>query len=104
MRGPMSAASCPYPLSPTDDVRPAEASDLTIRVCRGFDEAAPFLAELERDGATTVFQRLIWMRIWERRLAPARNAASLFVLVAEPGGRPLLLLPLCLRRHGWLRV
>jgi CelD/BcsL family acetyltransferase involved in cellulose biosynthesis len=44
------------------------------------------------------------LRLWQQELAPSRGAAPIFVLVAEPGGHPLMLLPLCQRRRGLLRV
>jgi CelD/BcsL family acetyltransferase involved in cellulose biosynthesis len=76
----------------------------TVRICFSLAEAEPFYTELERAGVATAFQRLIWLRLWQCELAPSRGAAPIFVLVAESDGRPLMLLPLCRRRHWLLRV
>ena len=87
--------------------RPAKvpaAASVTVRILFSLAEAEPFYAELERVGATTAFQRLLWLRLWQQELAPSRAATLMFVLVAEPSGQPLMLLPLCQRRHGLLRV
>jgi CelD/BcsL family acetyltransferase involved in cellulose biosynthesis len=76
----------------------------TIRICFSLAEAEPFYSKLERAGVATAFQRLIWLRLWQCELAPSRGATPIFVLVAEADGRPLMLLPLCQRRHWLLRI
>lgn len=62
--------------------------------------------ELEAGGAATPFQTRAWLLPWYRIVAPAFGVSPLFATLRErASGRPLMLLPLCLRRrHGVLRV
>jgi CelD/BcsL family acetyltransferase involved in cellulose biosynthesis len=56
--------------------------------------------ELETDGALTPFQSLAWLAPLYRVLTPRMSATPLFVLLRDKRTRrPLLLLPLCLRRR-----
>jgi CelD/BcsL family acetyltransferase involved in cellulose biosynthesis len=68
-----------------------------------FDPEAvgPQWRELESSGDLTPFQTRAWLEPWYHILAPDFRASPIFVTVREPGsGRPLMLLPLCLRRQG----
>jgi CelD/BcsL family acetyltransferase involved in cellulose biosynthesis len=76
----------------------------TLRICFSLAEAEPFYTELERAGVATAFQTLLWLRLWQSELALSRGATLIFVLVAEVDGRPLMLLPLCQRRHRLLSI
>ena len=69
------------------------------------DEVRPEWDELERSGAGSAFQTQRWLDPWYRVIAPHFAVAPLFVAVTEhDSGQPLMLLPLCIRREGWLKV
>ncbi|MBI1212593.1 MAG: GNAT family N-acetyltransferase [Alphaproteobacteria bacterium] len=59
---------------------------------------------LVKTGRSTPFQTQAWLGPWYRIVAPYFNATPLFVVVRNASGAPQMLLPLCLRRHGILRI
>lgn len=57
------------------------------------------------DGRYTPFQTPHWLRPWYALVAPHIGARPLFVTVRDRvSGEPLMLLPLCLRRLGLLKI
>ena len=65
---------------------------------------APAWAELETSGVCTAFQTQAWLRPWFDVIAPAFGASPLFVTVRDrASGRPLMVLPLSLRRAAGAR-
>lgn len=69
-------------------------------------EVAEAWRELETGGHLTAFQRLDWCRPWYAVTTAHRRAETFIILVrdARDSGRPVMLLPLCRIRKGWLRV
>ena len=60
---------------------------------------------LVNEGRLTPFQTPHWLRPWYAIVAPHLGARSLFVVVRDAISKaPLMLLPLCTRRQGVLRV
>lgn len=59
---------------------------------------------LVKAGRSTPFQTQAWLRPWYRIVAPYVGATPLFVTVKDAVGAPQMLLPLCVRRQGMLRV
>ena len=60
---------------------------------------------LVSEGRVTAFQTPHWLRPWYAIVAPFMRAQPLFVSVRDAkSGAPLMLLMLCIRRQGMLRV
>ena len=59
---------------------------------------------LVKTGRSTPFQTKAWLAPWYRIVAPHLGARPLFVSVRDKTGAPLMLLTLCTRRQGMLRV
>ena len=51
-----------------------------------------------------VFQTLEVLEVWCRTIGRARNIRPLFVAVLDRASAPLLLLPLCIERHGGVKI
>ncbi len=81
------------------------ADAYVVEVHEDIEAAAEDWRRLEREGALTPFQSLAWTQPLYAILAPRMGARPVIVLVRDrPGGAPLMLLPLCVRRFYGLRV
>jgi len=77
--------------------------DFSVEVSDSLDQARPQWAAL--DDEALPFQRLAWLAPWYEIVAPRHGARPVFVTVRDAAtGRPLLFLPLCLRRWRGLRL
>src|SRR5262249_7938590 len=88
------------------ELLPATAAKHSYQISIDFDIKAvtPQWRELELRGELTPFQTQSWLLPWYRIVAPAVGASPIFVTVRDKTlGRPLMLLPLCLRANGGLK-
>ncbi|MCX8133794.1 MAG: GNAT family N-acetyltransferase [Roseococcus sp.] len=79
-----------------------EAGAVTVTLHRDLLAAEPAWRELETHGTLFAFQSLLWMRTWLAHLGAREGVAPLIVTV-HAGPRPVMLLPLGLRRRFGLR-
>ena len=85
--------------------RDVSAGSFKIRVSGDIADCEVEWAELEQHGASTPFQTRAWLKPWYAIAAPYFEATPLVVSVCDrSSGAPLMLLPLCARREGRLRV
>jgi CelD/BcsL family acetyltransferase involved in cellulose biosynthesis len=80
----------------------AETASRRYTVSVDFDLTAisPQWRELESNGGLTPFQTQAWLLPWYQIVAPAHGILPIFVTVRDViSGRPMMLLPLCLRRE-----
>ncbi len=69
----------------------------------GLATIAPAWRAVEAQGRTLAFQRLGWVEAWWRTMAPDLPVTPLFIEVRHDG-RPVMVLPLCVRRELGLRL
>ena len=78
--------------------------DMTVGVTSDIGAAGEIYQELGADCILSAFQSRLWIECWQARLASPRGAQALFCHLRGRDGRILLLLPLCLRIEGRLRI
>jgi CelD/BcsL family acetyltransferase involved in cellulose biosynthesis len=80
-------------------------ANFEIRITGDVGEILEDWKGLESQALSTPFQTQAWLLPLYESLAPALNAKPLFALVSEKSrGRPVMLLPLCVRRRHGVRV
>jgi CelD/BcsL family acetyltransferase involved in cellulose biosynthesis len=80
------------------------ASDFVVSVTTDLDAAIRLYQEMEADCISTAFQTRLWFECWVAKLARPKGVRALVCSVRSSEGHALMLLPLCLRTDGRLRV
>lgn len=76
-------------------------TQLRLTVHSGFDPCEAAWRQATAECAHWGFQSFDWLATWQQTIGAAERVAPYPVFVADPGGRPLLVLPLGIyRRHG----
>lgn len=88
----------------TQPARGTPAREMRIEVTSDLDVAALRYQELDAGGVMSAFQTRLWIECWAAQLARPRGAEVLFCSVRSGDGQPVMLLPLCRRVDGRLRV
>jgi CelD/BcsL family acetyltransferase involved in cellulose biosynthesis len=75
-----------------------------VEIIRDLSEAEPIWRELESRQLATPYQRFDLLAAWQREVGPREAALPLIVTAHDADGRPLLLLPLSIRRQRGIRI
>jgi CelD/BcsL family acetyltransferase involved in cellulose biosynthesis len=75
-----------------------------IEIICDLSVAEPVWRELEARQLATPYQRFDLLAAWQREVGPRENAEPFIVTAQDADGRPLLLLPLTMRRQNGVRV
>ncbi len=82
-----------------EEVKTATRRRYLVSVDFDLTAVSPQWRELESTGGLTPFQTQAWLLSWYQIVAPALNIFPIFVTVRDrASGRPMMLLPLCLKR------
>jgi CelD/BcsL family acetyltransferase involved in cellulose biosynthesis len=85
--------------------RALNPADLRITVCERFEEIESRWRNFEAEADCFAFQRFAWLATWQRCVGATEGIAPVLVWVEDEAGRPLMLLPLGLkRRRGIARL
>jgi CelD/BcsL family acetyltransferase involved in cellulose biosynthesis len=97
----LAKADAPGMLSPMDESEPTPRPAFQLRPARDIASLRESWSELAERGGN-LFSTWEWADCWLRHYGTGREVLPL--VCAEPDGRTTAILPLCIERHGPLRV